>query len=663
MKTTSVLSLASLAIASGLLSLGSLSAHGGRYRGPKPPNQIAPPWAAKHPGAKGPQTTRPLGSAPVPRPPNPGVPPATGPVTPRGVSIGSAIDLTRWQGWWEMNRDRYLLVKDSISSPATATGSDQFYMGPRRRPAEASVRASDHEAMADLILPALHEALRNASDRNIVSACLVGMAKIGRDTKTIKLREVLVRHLSGTNQEVRETAALALGISRQREALPVLRELLLDTATGRVLTKRAEVDYRVRSFAAYGLGILAANGDADVRLQVFRLLQRALADEKSKNRDIRVAIVSAMGVLGLTPAKSVKDKRLLWQALPTLRDFYQADLGKGTQIAQAHAPIAMARLLGRGNSPDHQRYREIFYRDLFAKTKRHNNIYQSAAIALGLMTPKSEASVSDRLFRYYEVGRNQQARYFSLISMGEIGGSANRTRLLRVVARGQKNLERPWAALGLGVLSHKLRMTKGGVIDRTIGAALLHQLMTAKNRDTAGAYSIALGLSGYLDAAKPMRNLLQDHPHRDGMAGSLCTGLALMEDQNAVGLIRMVMHRSVRRPDVLRQAAIALAKLRDRGVAGDLIDMLSEDNQNTTRMAALAGALQFIGNRHTVKTLLKLLKDDELTKLSRAFVAAALGGIGDPMPMPFNERYARHSNYRAVVGTLSNQMTGILDLL
>ncbi|MEE2887102.1 MAG: HEAT repeat domain-containing protein [Planctomycetota bacterium] len=663
MKTTSALFLASLAIATGLSSLASVSAHGGRYRGPKPPNQIQPPWASKIPQGKGPQTTRPLGGVPVPRVPSPAGPPASGPLTPRGVPIGGAIDLARWQGWWEMNRDRYLLVKDALSSPATATGSDQYFMGPQRRPAEDNLRASEYEAMANLILPALHEALRNASDRDIVSACLVGMAKIGLDTNTIKLRDVLVSYLSATNQEVRETAALALGISRQGVALPVLRELLLDTATGRVLTKRIEVDYRVRSFAAYGLGILAANGDADTRGHACRVLREALADENSKNRDIRVAIVNALGVLGVSPDKSGKDKRVLWQTLPALQKFYEADLGKGTQIAQAHVPIAVARLLGRGDGPDHLRYREIFYRDLFAKTKRHNTIYQSAAIALGLMTPQGEASVSDRLFRYYEVGRNQQARYFSLISMGEIGGSANRTRLLKVLARGQKNLERPWAALGLGVLSYKLRRSKGGEVDRTVGAALLRQLTTVKNRETVGAFSVALGLCGYLDAAKPMRKMLQDHPHHDGMAGSLCTGLALMGDQNAVGLIRMVMHRSIRRPEVLRQAAIALAKLRDRGVASDLIDMLSEDNPNTTRMAALAGALQFIGNRQTVKTLLKLLGDDELTNLSRAFVAAALGGIADPMLLPFNERYARHSNYRAVVETLSNQMTGILDLL
>ena len=91
--------------------------------------------------------------------------------------------------------------------------------------------------------------------------------------------------------------------------------------------------------------------------------------------------------------------------------------------------------------------------------------------------------------------------------------------------------------------------------------------------------------------------------------------------------------------------------------------ILREDNKNTARMAALAGALQFIGDHRTVSVLLKLLVDDDLTKLSRAFVAAALGGIGDPMVLPFNERYAAGCNYRAVVPTLSDQAAGILDLL
>ena len=114
---------------------------------------------------------------------------------------------------------------------------------------------------------------------------------------------------------------------------------------------------------------------------------------------------------------------------------------------------------------------------------------------------------------------------------------------------------------------------------------------------------------------------------------------------------------------LLRQSAIALGRLHDKLATRYLIEMIQGENKNMARMAAVAGALQFVGDRVTVDTLLKRLHDDELTKLSRAFVAAALGGIADPMLLPFSARYAMDCNYRAAVSTFTDQATGILDLL
>ncbi len=317
MKPTQTILTIGLGFVAGLSCLDSAMAHGGRYRGPKDPipqvrpPQARPPQAAKQPATTKPPLTRPLGSAPVPVAPS-GGPAARGPITPGGIPAESAVDLTRWQGWWEMNRDRYLFVKElAKASPGPITGGDQFFLGARRRVADASTKLPDPQSMADQVLPALHQALVDASDPNIVSACLIGMAKIGRDTKVIKLRDVFSSYLSGRYQEVRETAALALGISRQAEALPILREVLLDTAAGRQLCKRSEVDYRVRSFAAYGLGILAANGDSDVCRRAFEVLQQTLSKVGANNRDIRVAVVTAIGGLNLKADRNIKDKRLL----------------------------------------------------------------------------------------------------------------------------------------------------------------------------------------------------------------------------------------------------------------------------------------------------------------------------------------------------------------
>ena len=650
-----------------LISAGALSAHGGRYRcgplpstTPQPPPTTKPPPAPPKPyvpklfgfptGPTGPKT--PGGSGR-------GVP---GPKTPGGIPL-TTLDMSRWQLWWEMNKDQYLLLKNAVRQAGPVTGADEWFMGYSRRHTAPASLAPTLAKTRDAIIPALHRALKDTNNPDLVTACLIGLAKIGRDHHTFKLLEVFAHYLPAKYQQIRETAALAIGISRRLEALPLLRDLLLDTPRGRLLAQRSEVDSRVRSFAAYGLGILASHGDADLKSEVFAVLSAVLHNEKIWDRDIKVAAISALGVMRLDPLNNSKEKRLLWRLLPSLTKFYAADLGKAGQVVQAHVPVAIGRVLGRGDSAEHARFRELLRGELSGRKRRLNAVYQSAAIALGLLARPKHEEDSDRLHRYYEAGRDAQTRYFSLIAMGQIGGDANRTRLLKALARGKKVLERPWAALGLGVLSYRTRKLPRGMVDKTIGVALTRQLDAVKNKQALGAFAIALGLCGYQQAAPRLRELLAANKNHDELAGHLCIGLALMQDKSSIGGLRAVLHRSVRRPEALRQAAIALGILRDKDAVRHLLDMLADGDRNTARMAAVASALQFVGDHRTVNTLLESLDDDDLTKLSRAFVAAALGGIADPMVLPFNARYAANCNYRAVVDTLSNQATGILDLL
>ncbi|MCA8956701.1 MAG: hypothetical protein KDC87_11560 [Planctomycetes bacterium] len=660
-----------LAVLPALVITGVLSAHGGQYRGPAPAEQLPPaptsppqlPVASPPapftppklptpaPGSRGPLS----GGAPVP-----GVP--GGPRTPRGIPL--AEDLTRWQLWWEMNKDRYLLLRERQAGPqGPVTGDDEWYLGATRRAAKPILPGAARVAR-DTIVPALHRALVDTNDPHLVTACLIALAKIGEDHRDFALLDVLVRYLPARFQQTRETAALALGITRRAAALPLLRDLLLDNATGRKLARRSEVDGRVRAFAAYGIGILAAHGGVDLKAEAFAVLDSVLHDAKVWDRDIKVAAISALGVMRLDPRAGAKHKLLLWKVVPSLDKFYRAELGKAAQLVQAHVPVAVGRLLGRGAGVDAARFRERFRDELFPRVKRGPEIHQSAAIALGLLGRPADTDVGDALQRYHEFGRDQQAWWFSTIALGEIGGDANRTRLLSLLTRGRKATERPWAGLALGVLTYRARTaTPTARADSTVGVALLEQLRVVKNKEAAGAFAIALGLCGHREAAPVLRARLVEERHHDGLAGAICTGLALLGDRKACGVLRSVMMQSVRRPELLRQAAVALGCLRDRQAVRDLLDLIGEDNRNTARMAAVAGALQMIGDESTLAELLKRLRDRDLTTLSRAFVAAALGGIGDPQPIPFNARYAMDSNYRAVVPTLTDQATGILDLL
>ena len=90
---------------------------------------------------------------------------------------------------------------------------------------------------------------------------------------------------------------------------------------------------------------------------------------------------------------------------------------------------------------------------------------------------------------------------------------------------------------------------------------------------------------------------------------------------------------------------------------------MMRDSDSLAVLSALANAIGQIGDRRAIDPLITMTGDNELTKLTRAFVAAALGGIGDGPILPWNQPISRDSNYGAPVDTLSNGRTGVLDIL
>jgi HEAT repeat protein len=156
---------------------------------------------------------------------------------------------------------------------------------------------------------------------------------------------------------------------------------------------------------------------------------------------------------------------------------------------------------------------------------------------------------------------------------------------------------------------------------------------------------------------------MKESKAQEAVAGYLCIGLALMNDLASTEDIRQIVQESVRRPDLLKQAAIALGKLGDKRVADDLQKLLKEGETNLAKLSSIASALGYIGDSRTITPLKAILFDDKLTELSRAFAAVALGGVADKEPLPWNSKIAQNINYRASVETLTNKQTGILDIL
>jgi HEAT repeat protein len=620
-----------LAVAALLLAT-SLPAHGGLYRGPGSPT-----------GPGGPTT------------------PSTGsPTTGAGPTIP---DEASWQQWWEFNKDPFV-QQDTTGSSVPTTGSDDYYLGPDWARLRIDTLAPTDADRRNRIVPTLVAMMDAERNRDIQTACLMALGKMNSEAPGVDLVAVLAERLTRDDQEVRDTAALALGVSGRPAALPLLLALQADGSDGRKLCARDSVGDRMRAFAAYGLGF-AARGSRDTtqRQQVHDALWHVVRDPAVVSRDLRIASISALGLL-CDPAQP-GHRRLASVTADELLAWFAAPRGRGDEAILAHAPIAIGRLLGRGASHQHQACKEQFLATLQAKERRSNEVLRSAAIALGMLSEPAErlpadAATAHGLQQYYDKGVDRHTRYFAAIALGRIGGAANRAWLLRTYQRANRFLDRPWIALALGLIAAEAATREA--VDVVFAEMLIEDLQQPGHPMAQAGLAVALGMTRHAPGTTLLKRMLQEHEHDEQYAGYLCVGLAMLGDRTATPQLTELLARSRRRPFLLQQAAVALGRLGDRDANDHLIGMMRA-SESVVVLAALANAIGLIGDRRAIAPLLELAQDPERTRLARAFVAAALGGIGDTSLLPWNHPLGRDSNYTAPVDTLSNGATGVLDIL
>ena len=162
--------------------------------------------------------------------------------------------------------------------------------------------------------------------------------------------------------------------------------------------------------------------------------------------------------------------------------------------------------------------------------------------------------------------------------------------------------------------------------------------------------------------APTMLRLLREHEGDARTAGYLAVGLGLLQDVKSTETLAEIMARSARRPFVLQQCAVALGVLGDRHANDQLLQLL-EESESVAVLAAVASAITRIGDRRAIARLVEMAGDRSLTKLGRAFVAAALGGVADKDLLPWNVPLSVDVNYATGIDTVTNGATGVLDIL
>ena len=354
--------------------------------------------------------------------------------------------------WWEFNKDPFINLKATVHQPRTVINSDSFFMTARTAcDASDSLRPTTTEI--DLkVVPTLLRTLNATDQRDIISSCLVALAKIGRDSASVSVLDQFRKRLVSRDQEIRETAALAMGIWAKPEAIEDLQALLLDTQHGRRLVDRSVVDVRTRAYAAYALGLIAhAQAEVAVKNRVAGSLAKAL--ETAEHRNLSVSVINALGLLNLR-GDDPGTASLRADALASLDHYFHRDLGPSHQMIQAHVPLAVANLLeDTANQALRDRYVSVYVEVLNrghgrAEVRANLTRAQSAAMALGRLAKPHEAGsphahVSKALLKCYRECKDKQTGYFALMSLGRIGGSENREILLKELAAGTKALEKP----------------------------------------------------------------------------------------------------------------------------------------------------------------------------------------------------------------------------
>jgi HEAT repeat protein len=220
------------------------------------------------------------------------------------------------------------------------------------------------------------------------------------------------------------------------------------------------------------------------------------------------------------------------------------------------------------------------------------DVRRAAALALGrLGVRRPEASVG-ALRTVLESDGDVAARAFALLALGEVGGPEAKREVLQRLARG-KQLLRPWAALGAGLLA---RPTS----DPEVGRVLARSLEEENNRDTRAAIALAIGLSRTAEGREGVRRLVAEGENtRERVYASLA--VALGADRGGCEALRRAM-REIPNPLVRAASALALSAFREPADATALLAVY-ESCEDPDALAPAALALAWNGSRQAQEKL------------------------------------------------------------
>ncbi|QDV07364.1 HEAT repeat protein [Planctomycetes bacterium Poly30] len=630
--------------------------------------------------------------------PGPGDTTRGGPGDPGGYFLeGSAS----WTRWWAFNREpflaelRYRGAGDVMAMP----------LGGERR--TGSLPGLSEQKVFTEVVPMLQERLSSTRDLDLAVGCLLALGKIGEAPKeylqaadAISVEASILPRLKDANERVRDAAVIALGLVGGPRSTTLLAALVDGRDEGKKALGGGRIDERTRAFAAYALGLVGHHSrrHSERTFVVEHLLQ--VAEVHAKDTEVAAAAILGIGwaPLPFDVPETGDEAPPAGQEATVRRLLALFDADSTDLRARSQAPVAIARLT-RANvgSPENshdvlavaaaqeelrQRMLARFTLALSLRSGEKNaTVREGVCQALGLLVePRADGRDRDAIERLLQVAKEGQEREggLALLALARIAGRAGTdvesvrgavaqdlAGLFRGLASEGKASQRPWAALALGLFEH-LRHGAGASASLQNRALLMKELGDAVSPEGKSAAAVALALAGDDEGTGTLVKGLTTGSF--SVRGLFATSLALLQAHGAVDALQDVAADPLVAPQVLREASIALALLKDDDLVELLVTRLARARLMPERIAALQG-LAWCNDPGAVPALLYVMREDRIGKrkiddTSRAFAAAALGAICSNRSLPWNAHLALDVTWSAAPPTLTNERDGggVLDL-
>jgi len=508
-----------------------------------------------------------------------------------------------WQWWWEYSKDVYLARASERGR--VNMGSSYYWFGGGAKFPPRDIVAPSEKQKANASFAQLSKALRSDTNAGVRTEAATALGRVGVVTATdeqkkkdesdnLVVRE-LIHAVDDVSPDVRMSAVLALGMTRDRDAASFLLR---------------SYDKHTAEEKPYVLVALGLSGDRDEG--VVRLLVDQLPKSFKSKEATGVAAVHALGLLGP-------------EAVPEIEK--AGGIAKMTKLADGRGYDALQTQIVRTLS-----LLQVERKEVTQMVKAPSLDIQWTAI-LSLSNYTQDEKDAEAAFKTlsgkeaFGSGDNQN-KSFAVISMGRLAGALDpnsklRDRILKFIHKEaleprSNNYVRSCAALAVGL-----------AMDRSAAATVAALLTDTTAQDhVVSAACVGLGLLKATEFADSIRdNVLLKTKWDDDTRGYAALGIALMGDTTRVDELKRFAGDRTLNDKMKRQLPLALSLLGDKGDVRSLVQLFAKGWKKNERFETgnAAFGLCWLKDQSAVEQLVQLAgsQDPEV----RGLALIALGYV------------------------------------